>query len=53
MRSALEDRARQLLQQRNAMLNLGLTPIEYVAFKLGCSYEHAERIVRRATEDDE
>lgn len=51
VRHLLEQLARQVYQQHMGMLRLGMTPIEYVAFKLRISYEQAETIVARLKED--
>jgi hypothetical protein len=39
--------AKQLLQQREAMQRNALTPTEWLAFRLGCSYEKAEKLVEQ------
>lgn len=36
---------RQFLQQRDGMKRMALTPVDYVAYRLGVSVEKAERLV--------
>ena len=43
--------ARQFLQQRASMLRNTMTPAEYLAFRLGCTYQEAERLVGQLKEE--